>query len=81
MKWSHQVTGTRSQVCAFIFDFARSSRRSRACFGSVRSGQTREMKAMRVESGNHFGVATPVGTSPTRAASPPSAGITYSCGC
>jgi hypothetical protein len=75
-KWSHQVTGGRSQVCAFDFDFSRSSSRSRAFCKSVTSGHTREMKAMRAESGNHFGVATPVGTSLTRTASPPSAGIT-----
>ncbi len=36
---------------------------------------------MRLESGNHFGAITPVGTLVTRRASPPFTGMTYSCAC
>ena len=34
---------------------------------------------MRLESANHFGAITPVGTLVTRRASPPLTGMTYSC--
>ena len=36
---------------------------------------------MRLESGNHFGAITPVGTLVTRRASPPLTAMTYSCAC
>ena len=76
MKWSQCVTGGRSQAIALIFESSRSFSFSRVFAQSVMSGQTSVMKAMRFESGNHFGAETPVGTSPTRVASPPLAAIT-----
>ena len=76
MKWSQCVTGGRSQVIAVIFDSSRCASFSFVFAQSVMSGQTSVMKAMRFESGNHLGVATPVGMSPTRWASPPFVAIT-----
>ena len=70
------MTGGRSQASAVIFESSRAFSFSRVLVQSVMSGQTSVMKAIRFESGNHFGAETPVGTSPTRVASPPFAAIT-----
>ncbi len=76
MKWSQCVTGGRSQAIAVIFESSRAVSFSLVFAQSVMSGQTSVMKAMRRESGNHFGAETPVGTSLTRIASPPLVPIT-----
>ena len=57
----------------------RSSRRL-PCSASGRSANTRETKARRLPSSNHFGLCTPLASFVSRRASPPPSGITYNCG-
>jgi hypothetical protein len=65
-----------SHTSALIFGSARSFMRDSCSAQFFASGQTCDRNAMRLESGNHFGAITPVGTLVTRRASPPFTGIT-----
>ena len=75
-KRSQKRKSRLSLVRALTFDFSRASSAFLVSAGDSAPATTWAAKTMRLPSGSHFGLATEVGMSVTRSASPPSSGST-----